>query len=192
MNLYSANQEEQLQLYSILNSLSASVSDKDDLGMLVGYSIVKGLINFKTNTGSKIKHQKRGKKIFHPDIIEQIHFEEVKNTYNALKNTQKSVLQVGVSSCLSDILSDIDPKITDLLTTKDYGKIQSMLMKNILASVENSPRTYKDILRRDGLRVTEDVHQRRYFIRPHDFLINDYESIKKCFVDKTIYKIPTV
>jgi len=182
-------QEEQLQLYTVLNGLSTSVSDKDDLGMLVGYSIVNGLINFQTTAGSKIKNQKKGRKTFHPGIIEQIRFEEVKSTYSSLQETRKCVISAGVSSYLSDIIAVVDPKIISLLATKNYAKVQSVLMKNILASLEYSPRNYKDSLRRNGLHLTEDVRQRRFFARPYDFLTNDYESIQKCFVDKIVYKL---
>ncbi len=51
------------QFYSLFQTLTGYIENKDELGSIVGYSVIGSLINFETNSGS----------------FQEINFEQVKS-----------------------------------------------------------------------------------------------------------------
>ncbi len=166
------------QLYTLLDTLEPYVDNRDELGLLIGYSILNSLLDFRTTTGAE----------------EEIRFEEVKAVYDGLENTIRQVEKEGSYPALCDYQMAVDPKMQSYVREgvvmeqeRAEGSSESKersvgakprLLSTILSYLVDLKGNYPDKLRRRGLELFDDAQNRGPYKRRGSSLRNDYELIK--------------
>lgn len=155
-----------IQLYSLLDILSNHVDSRDELGTIIGYTVMDGLFNFKSKSGSFQERQ----------------FEEVKTIYRSFDSIISASQNKSSYAALCNFKSSIDPLIERYISGKKITIGKSYLLSSLLND-EILPRkkNHVDILRRDGLRLYFNVNNRGSLIGAYNILTNDYSSIKEAF-----------
>ncbi len=156
----------QVQLYTLFDVLSHYIYNQDELGTVVGYSVLDGLFKFKSQSGS----------------LQEREFQEVKSVYNSLDYVIASCKDKGSYVALCKFQSILDPIIQKYISRERTRLSTSGLLKKILKE-EISPRrrNHVDILRRDGLKLYQNINDRGALMGNYNILTNDYKNIKEAF-----------
>jgi len=173
-----------IQLYNLVTKLSSYVDNTDDLGTIVGYSIIGGLNRFNTSVGSK----SRSKKKLNPETVEQYKFEEVRAVYSQLESTLDSVKNVEFQEIISHLAFKLNPEIEYPIQNSKISRVNSTLLRNILSNL-GTERNYQDNLRKNGIKLVDILKSKGSYNRPHDYLSEDYRAIALAFVPKVLYHV---
>jgi len=153
--------------------LTTFVDNRDDLGSLVGYTLLDSLYDFRTNSGSE----------------EEIRLQETKAVYEGITNTINEVVEnlkrTGGENASYEVLCD-KIKHVDTRLKHDLAKEstqQSRLLKKILGNLPQ--KGYEDKVRRYGLRLVQTVEQRGEVTQTKEqTMIGDYIDIEACFTNR--------
>jgi hypothetical protein len=183
LNMPPINPHNQQLYHLIFDYLKPRVESSDDLGTLVGYSIIKGLLDFKapriTNKSKKWRILKK--------IEKELKLSELNATYSGLQQTILDVNEKGTFQSLSDIVQDTNLKINELLSGQQVEKQKSVLLKNALLYLDSKRANYEEKLRIRGLNIIDNLNQRGPIPGRSNF-IKDYETLEAHFViEKPVY-----
>jgi len=153
----------------------------------MGYSVIGGLVGFKTSVGSKYERKHNPKHNINAQTIVQFKFEEVKAIYSQLESVIELMKNNDADAALYGLISSVRSDIDPLFIKRNLDTQHSILLKNIFSNI-GTEKNYADNVRRKGITLTDSVKKRGYFARPYDFLTEDYRSITTAFVDKEFYK----
>ncbi len=162
------------QLHGLLRKLSNLVENRDDLGSLIGYSVLDSLYSFSTNSGSE----------------EEIKLQETKAIYENIDTAIDDVLErlqeLGTENASYDLLCD-KMKAVDGRMRTEPGDATRPSRSRLLAIIRETlpEKGYEDKIRRYGLKLLETVERRGRFIENKErTLLGDYEDIMTCFTSR--------
>lgn len=160
------------QLYTLLKDLSLHITDTDDLGQIIGYSVLQSLMQFETTSGSPT----------------EIEFQEIKAIYAGLEETITSCRQEDPYRVLCDLEVDVrqtlDQVISEMNQTKDDASSGSRLIKDIIITLKDGHRHYQDHVKRMGLSLKQSVSDKGEITGWKNILIADYKTVHDIFVYK--------
>ena len=151
------------QLYDLIKELDNSVPDKDEIGALIGYSVVRSLFAFNTKSGSD----------------EEIMFEEVKIIRSGI---EKAVESCRETDCFMTIC-EMNDAVENLKINAAKGEYEgkSSLLKMIVGGFAAANRNYEDLLRRSGLKIAEFAREKGRQEGNKNALNNEYQIVKRAF-----------
>lgn len=157
------------QLCTLLSTLGASVESQDDLGMLVGYSVMSALINFESSSGSE----------------EERRFEEVKSVYRVLEKTISQCMTNDTFYALSELMEKVEPELPEIfeiptadLSEEKLSGFESTLLRTMIKNVSFRG-GYRDKLRRVGSRLFSETAASSPSKGTRNILTKDYERIEQ-------------
>jgi len=155
----------------IFSELKPIIRETDNLGLVVGYSVMGSLLEFKTKSGV--------------NAVEEIHFEEVKRVYYGLNNVVDSIIEnEDYFPIFLDLMNKVNPELNRLFDGKAHN-MQSSLMQAIFSEMNSLRRDWtEDNLGRKGMRLINEVNAGVPYTRKHDILTFDYNAIYASFVRK--------
>ena len=159
-------QKNNSQLYNLFNDLSYWINDIDELGILVGFTIVDGLMSFKKKASS----------------YEEQKFEEIKRVYSHLNNALEKCKVDGSYSALCDYKLSVENSLDDIIHV-DEEKFDSNLMLAVAQQPFFRRKSYPDKLRRIGLKLRQTVRERGPMQKPYSWLNKDYGDVLECFTN---------
>jgi hypothetical protein len=152
------------QLYFLLDSLSRAVPDETELGSLIGYSVVGGLMTLPSATRS----------------TQDLHFDEVKAVYGCLERSIQESIRAGGYNALCDLKIAWDERIVQILRTGRFD-LPSSLLGDAISSLSIRKGSYEDKLRREGLALYQDSRLISPYRGNGEALTGDYTLIRNCF-----------
>lgn len=173
-----------VQLYRLIfNYLQPRVESSDDLGTLVGYSVIKALLDFKA---PRIKSKSRKWRIV-KKIEKDLKLGELNAVYSGLQKTILDVNEKGTFQSLSNLVQETNFKINELMSSQQIEKQKSVLLKNTLLCLDSKRANYEEKLRIRGLSIIDYLNQKGPIAGRSDF-IKDYETLESRFVmNKPVY-----
>jgi len=156
--------EEVNQLYNYFQEIKNLTNSEDDWGFLMGYSVVVGLENFASNSGSQ----------------EETNFEQVKAVYQKLEKIIKKSSENEVYHIICD-LKEIDLKLEDYIGQEKHLEKKGELFQRTIEFFIRSKKNYEDQIRLNGLELIDKIRDRGKVIGKRNSLINDYDTIKSAF-----------
>jgi len=163
MNLNKKNKNFE-KLYSIFKSLSSYISDQDELGEVIAYSVLEGLINFESKTGSS----------------QELEFEQVKKIYSKLTDILDNYKRNPNYYALLELKQDVDPFLNSNKNL-EIPQNQKYLIEKIIPELIESKKHYEDKLRRSGKKLYDLVSTKGELYRNVDSLRSDYKSLEDAF-----------
>ncbi|VVB78696.1 Uncharacterised protein [uncultured archaeon] len=166
---------EDRQLFFIFNTLAPRVSDSNDYGTIIGYTVFNSLKNFRLISSSS----------------EERLFHEVKNAYTHFENLIKKIkssdnytphlfeLQNNTESALEEYSKTRIPSINQIPESEFEG---SWIFTGILDTLFNRGGNHLDRLRRYGLELDRAVQRRGVVKGNRSCLERDYRDLYTCFV----------
>ncbi|MBL7050906.1 hypothetical protein ISS04_01955 [Candidatus Woesearchaeota archaeon] len=156
----------QIQLYTLFDTLSHYIYNQDELGTIVGYSVLDGLFKFKSQSGSKQERK----------------FQEIKSVYNSLDYVITSCKDSTSYIALCKFQSNLDPIIQKYISGERTKLSESYLLKKVLREeIYPKRKNHVDILRRDGLKLYKGIIERGALMGNHNILTKDYNNIEEAF-----------
>lgn len=163
------------QLYHLLKELGLHVSDRDDLGQIIGYSILNSLLSFKTTSGART----------------EIEFEEIKAIYAGLEHTISSCRTKNPYHVLCNLETKVRGKVEPLIaqekpneTNASISPPVTKLLHDIISSLTEGQRHYRDHIKRFGLSLKQTVADKGEITGWKNVLIADYKTVRDIFVYK--------
>lgn len=153
------------KLYFLLKDLSNYVDNQDELGEVIGYSVISSLTDFRSNSGSE----------------QELKFEQVKEVYKTLSSLVEKYHTDKTYYALGSLRRDIDPLLEKICQNYSDSKNTKYLINKILPELIESKRHYEDILRRAGKKIYDNVFSVGYLERNIDTLKNDFRSLEDAF-----------
>ena len=158
------------QLYTLLKDLSLHVTDADDLGQIIGYSVLQSLLQFETTSGSPT----------------EIEFQEIKAIYTGLEETIAACRQEEPYRVLCElevhVRKSLDQPRTE--TEPPQDSTNPKLLKDILSSFKEGHRHYRDNIKRMGLSLRQSVSDKGEIAGWKNILTADYKTVHDIFVYK--------
>lgn len=174
----------QRQLHGLFRKLSLYVDNQRELGLLIGYTIVHSLLDFKSETGA----------------IEERRFEETKTVYAGLERTIEACAKItegGESgpaySRICELRPSVDKAISEYVPSpnqkrsEDRGegkkepeerKPESILLNTLLNEFSGqSARVPADRILKEGMSLYETVLGSGPEMRNKDALTKDYRNL---------------
>jgi hypothetical protein len=145
-------QKEDGQLYVLFNRLNRQVESRDECGRLIGYSILSGLVDFTSNSGSK-----------------ELKFEIIKTIYSSIECAIASCDENGAYHTLCDLKLKVHNNIN--------GQHSNSLLEEAIGSVQRRYGSFDDRLRRIGIALYDDISERGKIDTWRDILNSDYAAI---------------
>jgi hypothetical protein len=167
-----------LQLYNLIfNYLRPRVESSDDLGTLISYSIIRGLIEYKMPRDLPKTRKWRVIKRVEKDLK----LSELAAIYSGLQQTIAEVKEKGTYQSLSDLVEDTNLKIDVILNGNQQTQHRSVLLKNVLGNLDSKKGNYEEKLRIRGLSLMDALKTRGNIPGRSDF-IKDYETLETKFL----------
>lgn len=180
------------QLYTFLRDLRLYIEDENQLGSIIGYSILDRILTFSTKTGS----------------LEEKKFQQVKSLYQKLEGYYERCSKNKNSDIGFEILCELQSSLTPFLqysaleiNLQEYETEQknSLSNKKIRTKNEEKPplkyllssylisrntRNYEDILRRIGLNLRDQIVKRGPVSQTRNIFNSDYDALENIFRKK--------
>ena len=164
------------QFYSLFQTLTGYIENKDELGSIVGYSVIGSLINFETNSGS----------------FQEINFEQVKSVYRGIENVisacekEDEIAHPIGFSVYCELRTIVDPflneKIEEHPTMSEVH--EKYFLGEIIKSLSNRRGNYQDHLRREGLALLVDIQMSGSIAGRRNSLLSDFQKMRYNFTGK--------
>jgi hypothetical protein len=155
------------QLYSYIDKFSTNIRDESTLGLVTGYAITSGLLDF------------------HPLNLEGREprsFKEIWTVYDSLKD---AIYSTGTEQQTYTFLSTLKPKVKNkikLLTTPIQSEVQSELLELLLRSIKGSSLPLEELLKEKGLKISQEVLNKGYLTYARNRVFDeDYRLIRNAF-----------
>lgn len=156
---------EKQQLFYLLDNLGRFVNDEDELGSIVGYTLIDGLNHFKKDSA---RHSK-------------IKYDQVRCVYDSFNTTIAECRNEESSSVLFKLQDCLDPRIEHYLGGFSE-EIESDLLKKIIHAFNIKGGTFQDRIRRYGLDLKKKLENVGESYGKTNILLSDYRSISDCFI----------
>ncbi len=154
-----------VQLYTLIDKLRAYISDSDELGLFVSYSLLDSLRNFETDAGSD---QERA-------------IQEIKQAHQGLEKAVEACRESQIYEKLCEMRIGVDPLLENVLQKNTPYTGQSTLMRKIIDASRNHPRNYPDLLRRKGKIICQEVNTQGTITGRRNIQNNDYNILTYAF-----------
>lgn len=155
------------QLYTLLKDIKAYSDDSNDLATLVGYSIIKGLMDSYqgweniTSDGARTEQEFNDIRSVHKGLEKVVEYCSNNDCYNALCELQLKV----------------DPFI------KDSNSLEESSLLFHIAGTLRDKGDYIDRIRKKGLRLFDRVKERGELTGTRNILTLDYKMIGEYFAE---------
>ena len=157
------------QLYTLIRNLSLSISDKDELGSIIAFSIITSLLDFSSNSGAE----------------QDIMFEQSTAIYQGLA---AAFIECQDTDSFQTVCR-LHVQVNDFLfsaTNNDFLESQkSPLLQAIVATLLRRRGSIEDVLRRNGIELADAIMDKGPLVRKFDFLTQDYQLIQTHFTMKS-------
>ena len=173
-----ADKKNKQQLYYLVGTeLHSRVSNADDLGFIVGHTIIRSLIDFSTPHGARAEY-----KDLSVNQRLQFMYDEMRAVYSGLQRTIESLKTYDKSAILDEYMKD-DVLDSFLNGHKDIDTQVSLLFKEIAEKWKGS-KDSKDKLRLFGSKLVEKVKRRKPVEGHHNSFTTDYADITTSYNNK--------
>ncbi|MGV8162870.1 MAG: hypothetical protein ACP5N2_06085 [Candidatus Nanoarchaeia archaeon] len=152
------NNLEDEQLYKLFNKYAKYVSNSDERGLIIGYSILEALLNHEVKSKAKEEQQ----------------FEEIKSIYTTLGKKLDLLMSQEPLNIILTTVSEVDSKI------RTEASLKSEIISEFLP-ILNKKRNSFNYIRNIGLQIYETVLEKGTFVGTKNILTNDYDTIKETF-----------
>jgi hypothetical protein len=161
--------KQEQQLYYLFKKLGDVVEDRDELGMLIGYSIVSSLLGLTSNTPLRRERRAEALVAVHEGLEKTLQDCTAAGSYPTLLSLQ-SLIET-YSNLESPETSGAEQK------KRKVPRIKKTLLKN-------PGSFYCDQLRKKGLRILSQTSARGAYESRSDILNKDYNILESCFAEK--------
>ena len=166
LNLKSRSKEK--QLFTLLRELYPHVENEREMGALIGYSVIGGLLYFHSDSGSE----------------EERKFEQVKSVYSNLESAIEFSQEDRAYNRLCELKGEIDPAFYHFLDDSKFELGESRLINKIFNRFHNRfLRNYIDRLQRDGIALYHKSLNDGMVLGRRNSLNHDYELIERIFAE---------
>jgi hypothetical protein len=173
-------QQQSSQLYSLFRELGQHIDSNDDLGLVVGYCVLDGTLNF---TNSNVPASSGS--------VEQLRFDQIRSVYDSLERSIEQCKDLGDQDVAFKVICDLQDPVQEKLDKYDPGisSVEEELERIVLgpqiyAVVIMRKGDYKDRTRRFGLQLLESVNRRCKINGKRHAMLEDFERIREYFVEQ--------
>jgi hypothetical protein len=144
------------QLYFLLGELGEKVNNQDDLGILVGYSVINSLSSFNSRADCETRRLEEARKVcegLDGVIVQFLNSDcDFDSVFYNLKERVNPVVDYSLSELKRGIVDE----------SEDVVKNRSEIFRGFLRLQNGSEGNYGDCLRRSGINLQRNVKERGY------------------------------